>query len=213
MQLTHNFDSKCNCRNCDKNFEYSYIEIYALSMHKNCLSCNSYYKADKPWYYYCKQCVNKLNINYHQGGTQCSFCKEQFYKNVKIINIVSGNFKASRTTTRDTYRKIIPYSLREESRKIPLGKHFSGQVCYNHLSIADNQISKLSTKKALIWSHNKTYPFLFRIKCFKMAYIPINDVKSRKQILNIIDNYILIYEVLISNNMVSDINKYILFLL
>ena len=142
--------------------------------------------------------------------TQCFYCKKEFYKDVKILNIVSGSYKSSRTREVNTYHKIIPYHLREKAGKITQGKYFSKQICYDHLSIANDHIVDLSTKKALRWSRITTHPPLFRMKCLKISFIPICEIKSRRKILNIMDNFFLIYAVLISTDIISDLRKIIL---
>ena len=129
----------CNDELCDEKLS---VDIYSLTLDKVCNQCNIVYKADKPWYYHCKDC-NQLEYK----KSKCFYCKHLFYKDVKILHIVSGSYNVPsnyNTRTFLTCRKLIPYDLRETERKIPEGTHFSKQVCFNHLSSANKYIANLS---------------------------------------------------------------------
>ena len=184
--MNHNFDSTCNCQKCDKNFLQADFEIYSLTLHKTCNTCNTYFKADKPWYFNCKDCSGRLPFNNHYKTTQCIYCKELFYRDVKVLNIVSGYYEVRhnyRTDYYNTYRKIIPSHLIEDEKKITQGTYFCKEVCLNHLSQANKHITKLSCKKALRWSRMTSYPSLFRLKCLKISFIHFNEQETRCKIL------------------------------
>lgn len=211
--MEHYFDSTCDCQQCNKNFLQEDFEIYALTLHKTCQTCNVYYKADKPWYYHCKDCSKKLPYKDQYKTTQCIYCKEEFYKNIKTLNMVSGYYQIpSRYNERIciTYRKIIPYHLREEEKKITQGTHFYKTVCYNHLSLTNTQISMISDKKALKWANTKSLPPLFRLKCLRISYIHYNCMLTKNNILKIMDNCFLAWATLINNNILPELRQIIL---
>lgn len=214
--MNHNFDSYCDCQKCDKKFLQEDFDLYSLTIHKTCKICNIYYKADKPWYYNCKNCHKKIQLQQiilPKRTIPCIYCKEEFYKNIKILNIVSGNYMVRHSYNNreyNTYHKLIPSHLKEEEKKIPHGIYFSKSICFNHLPFANKHINKLSQHKALRWSRITSYPPLFRLKCLKMAYISYNDVQSRDIVLKIIDNGFLVLTALLNNNFLPELRQIIL---
>jgi hypothetical protein len=208
--MKHYFDY--TCQSCNTNFLQEDFEIYSLTLDKICKICNISYKADKPWYYNCKDCSKKLPHEEQYKTTQCIYCKEEFYKNIKTLNIVSGYYQTPNHTRGQTttYRRIIPSHLREDEKKITQGTHFYKSVCYNHLSLTNKQISDISNKKALKWSQNKSYPPLFRLKCLKISLISIHSKVIRNKLLKIMDNCFLALTVLLNNDILPELRQIIL---
>jgi len=213
--MDHYFDYTCSCQKCNKNFSQLDFEIYSLNLNKICKICNISYKADKPWYYNCKSCHKKLvsEIVQPKRITQCIYCKEEFYKNIKILHIVSGKYMVRHSYNNreyNTYRKLIPSHLKEEEKKISCGILFWKEICFNHLSQANKHITELSQNKALRWSRITSYPPLFRLKCLKVSYISYNDVPDRDIVLKIIDNGFLVLTALLNNNFLPELRQIIL---
>lgn len=213
--MNHDFDYTCNCDKCAENFLKEDFKIYSLDLNKICNICNISYKADKPWYYNCKNCSKKIRYENKEGKKhpQCIYCKDLFYKDIKILHIVSRNNMVRHSYNNkeyNTYRKIIPSHLEEKEKKIPRGIYFRQSICFDHLSSANEHIVLLTQKKALKWSRIISYPPLFRLKCLKISYISYNDVPNRDIVLKIIDNSFLVLTALLKNNFLPELRQIIL---
>lgn len=193
-----------NCCFTDEN-----IEIYSLHLNKRCVICNISYKADKPWYYHCKPCSKNIP---NKKTTQCVLCRKEFFKDIKTLKIVSGEFTIPShyfNRTFNSYRILIPSHLRDKEINITQGTHFRKQICFNHLSLANEQIAGLSNRKALIWSRRTSYPQLFRLKCLKISCIFV-DYKDKCKILYTMDNCFPALKVLLDNNLPLELRQIIL---
>ena len=195
------------------------MEIYALSLDKVCKSCNTSFRADKPWYFNCKDCSNSKTIVHNKRlrhPQQCVYCKEAFYNNIKVLHLVSGSFSVfsqhAGERKFDTSRRIIPYQLKEEEQRIPAGIRFSNTVCLDHLSSANKQIASLSQMKALKWSRLLLLPPLFRLKCLRISQTPLNDT-GKERLLKIMDNCHPAFVVLWNNEIPQELRQIILWML
>ena len=81
--MDHYFDSNCDCPKCNKDFVKEDFDTYSLTLHKTCKKCNTYFLADKPWYYNCKNCYEIVK---NDSFPQCFYCKEIYYENVIIYS-------------------------------------------------------------------------------------------------------------------------------